>query len=71
MAMQKLYLLAYLTGVIWLLSWEISAFAIHRTDLTISDFTWRLEGIGWSFARYLIFTGLLWLTVHLSFGWFR
>lgn len=69
--MQKLYMLAYLGGVAWLLGWELSAFAIGRTDLTISDFTWQLEGIGWTAARYLIFAGLLWLTFHLSFRWFR
>lgn len=71
MTLKLAYLAAYLFGVAWLLGWEISAFAIGRTDLTISDFTWNLEGAGFSFARYFIAAGLIWLAMHLSFGWFR
>lgn len=71
MTLQKLYIIAYLFGALWLLGWEISAFIIRRTDLTISDFTWHLEGGGWSFARYVIAVALIWLTMHLSLGWFR
>lgn len=69
--MKVLYISAYLAGVGWLLGWELSAFIIHRHDLTISDFTWQLEGIGWSFARFFIAAGLIWLTLHLSLGWFK
>jgi hypothetical protein len=69
--MQRLFITAYLAGVAWLLAWEFTAFAIHRHDLTISDFTWKLEGAGWSFARFFIAAGLIWLTLHLSLRWFR
>lgn len=69
--LQRVYLIAYLAGVAWLLGWEISAFVIRRHDLTISDFTWRLEGVGWSAARFFIAAGLIWLTLHLSLRWFR
>lgn len=69
--MERLYVCAYLAGAAWLLGWEISAFAIGRPSLTISDMTWHLEGPGWSFARYFIAATLIWLTLHLSFGWFR
>ncbi len=69
--MAKVYLLAYAFGAAWLLGWELSAFAIHRTDLTISDFTWAVEGVGWSFARFFIAASLIWLTLHLTLGWFR
>ena len=69
--MTRLYMVAYLAGVAWLLGWEFSALARGRTDLTISDFTWRLEGAGWSFARFFIAAGLIWLTLHLSLKWFR
>ena len=62
---------AYLAGAVWLLGWELAAFALHRPDLTISDFTWRLEGIGWSAARFFIAAALIWLTLHLSLRWFR
>jgi|HubBroStandDraft_2_1064218.scaffolds.fasta_scaffold268340_3 hypothetical protein len=71
MTLQKIYITAYLLGVAWLLGWEISAFVIRRHDLTISDFTWQLEGAGWSFARFFIAAGLIWLTLHLSLKWFR
>jgi len=69
--LQRVFIIAYLAGVAWLLGWELTAFAIGRHDLTISDFTWRLEGVGWSFARFFIAAGLIWLTLHLSLRWFR
>ena len=71
MNLEKTYILAYVLGAAWLLGWELSAFAIGRHDLTISDFTWQLEGAGWSFARFFIAASLVWLTLHLSLGWFR
>ena len=71
MKLQQLYIYAYLFGALWLLGWELSAFVIGRPDLTISDMTWHLEGPGWSFARYVIAMSLIWLTFHLSLGWFR
>jgi hypothetical protein len=71
MSLKELFLSAYLAGAAWLLGWEVTAFFIGRPDLTISDFTWQLEGIGWSFARFFIAATLIWLTLHLSLGWFR
>jgi hypothetical protein len=68
---EKLFAVAYLAGAAWLLGWEIAAFAAGRPQWTISDMTWTLEGPGWSFARYFIAAVLVWLTLHLSFGWFR
>jgi hypothetical protein len=64
-------MLAYLIGAAWLVGWEASAFFMHADWLTISDFTWRLEGPGWSAARFFIAASLIWLTLHLSLGWFR
>jgi hypothetical protein len=64
-------MLAYVAGAAWLLGWEIAAFALGRDDLTISDFTWRLEGAGWTAARFFIAISLIWLTLHLSLKWFR
>ncbi len=69
--MKVLFLSAYVIGAAWLLGWEAAAFFIHRPDLTISDFTWAAEGLGWSFARFFIAATLIWLTLHLSLGWFR
>jgi branched-subunit amino acid ABC-type transport system permease component len=62
---QKLFLGAYVGGAAWLLGWEIAAFGIGRRDLTISDFTWRLEGAGWTAARYFVLIAMVWLTLHL------
>ena len=50
---------------------EGTAFALRRTDLTLSDFTWRFEGAGWTAARYLLAALLLWALLHLVLGWFR
>ena len=69
--MKLLYIGAYLAGVAWLLGWEISAVAIGRHDLTISDMTWAVEGPGWGAARYFIAVGMIWLTLHITLGWFR
>lgn len=69
--MARTFMIAYLAGAAWLLGWEITALAIHRSDLTISDFTWQLEGPGWSAVRFFIAAALIWLTLHLSLRWFR
>jgi hypothetical protein len=50
---------------------EGAAFMLRRTDLTLSDFTWRFEGAGWTAARYLVAAGLLWAFCHLVWGMFR
>lgn len=71
MTLQKVFIIAYLIGAAWLLGWETAAFVIGRHDLTISDFTWQLEGPGWTAARFFIAAALIWLTLHLSLGWFR
>lgn len=60
--------------VIWIVlgaSLEAAAFALRRTDLTLSEFTWRLEGPGWTAGRYLLVAGLVFLLLHLAFGWLR
>ncbi len=71
MARERLYMLAYLSGAAWLIGWEASAFFTGHHEVTISDFTWRLEGLGWSFSRFFIAAALIWLTLHLSLGWFK
>lgn len=69
--MTRVYMVAYLVGAAWLLGWELSAIFTRHVEWTISDFTWQLEGPGWSFARFFIAAALIWLTLHLSLGWFR
>lgn len=71
MTRDRLYMVAYLLGAAWLLGWELSAIFTHHDEVTISDFTWRLEGVGWSAARYFIAAALIWLTFHLTLKWFR
>jgi hypothetical protein len=50
---------------------EGSAFIMHRYDLTLSDFVWRFEGLGWTAGRYAVAAFLVWLAGHLAFGWWR
>lgn len=50
---------------------EGMAFVLRRPDLTLSDFTWRFEGVGWTAGRYLIAALLVWAALHLVFGWLR
>lgn len=69
--MTRVYMVAYLAGAAWLLGWELSAIFSGHAERTISDFTWQLEGVGWSFARFFVAAALIWLTLHLSLGWFR
>lgn len=71
MTVEKIFLTAYFIGAGWLIAWEIAALASGHPEWTISDFTWRLEGPGWSFARFFIAATLIWLTFHLSAGWFK
>lgn len=69
--MKTVYAVAYISGALWLLGWELSAFAIRRTDYTISELWWHIEGGGWTFARYFTLVALVWLALHLAMGWFR
>lgn len=71
MNLGKLYITAYLIGAAWLIGWELSAIFTGRPQYTISDYTWHLEGAGWTFARFFIAVSLVWLTLHLSLGWFK
>jgi hypothetical protein len=66
-----LFAAAYVSGALWMLGWELAAFAVGRTDLTITDFTLRFEGAGWTAARYVMAAFLLWALLHLTLGWFR
>lgn len=69
--MNRTFALLWIGWVAYFSIVEGLAFLLHRTDLTLSDFTWRLEGIGWTATRYLVAAVLLWAALHLTFGWFR
>jgi hypothetical protein len=69
--MTKLFAWLWIGWAVYFAVVEGAAFLIRRTDLTLSDFTWRLEGAGWTASRYLIAAVLLWAALHLTFGWFR
>ena len=71
MTKEQLWASAWIFLVAWFVAWEGLAFALRRTDLTLSDFVWRLEGTGWTFARYFILAGLIWLTAHMVWGMFK
>jgi hypothetical protein len=67
----RLFALLWIGWVAYFAIVEGTAFLLRRTDLTLSDFTWRFEGIGWTAGRYLVAAVLLWAALHLTFGWFR
>jgi hypothetical protein len=66
-------------SILWLawlgafLAIELSALWSGRSDLTLSWYVWRLEKLGptWTFIRYFVAVFLVWLTLHLVFGWWR
>lgn len=66
-------------GVLWLL-WlatflviELSALWSGHSELTLSEWVWRLEKLGrvWTFARYFVAAFCVWLAGHMIFGWWR
>jgi hypothetical protein len=69
--MTRLWAIAWIAWIAWFFAWEITALALRKPALTLSDFTWRLEGTGWTIGRYFILAGLIWATLHLAFGWLR
>lgn len=69
--MTRLFALLWIGWVAYFAIVEGVAFLLRRTDLTLSDFTWRFEGAGWTAARYLVAAVLVWAALHLVFGWFR
>lgn len=69
--MTRLFALLWIGWIAYFAVVEGTAFLMRRTDLTLSDFTWRLEGAGWTAARYLIAAVLLWAFCHLVWGMFR
>jgi len=69
--MNRLFALLWAGWVAYFAIVEGLAFALRRPDLTLSDFTWRFEGTGWTAARYLTAATLIWAALHLIFGWFR
>lgn len=69
--MNRIFAFLWIGWVAYFAIVEGLAFALRRTDLTLSDFTWRFEGAGWTAGRYLVAAILLWAALHLTFGLFR
>ena len=69
--MTRIFALLWIGWTAWFAVVEGLALALRRPDLTLSEFTWRFEGAGWTAARYLVAAVLLWATLHLVYGWFR
>jgi hypothetical protein len=70
MTVKALFVWAYTGGFLWLAGWELAAFAVS-SKYTISDLTWQFEGPGWTAGRFFVLAALVWLTLHLAFGWLR
>jgi hypothetical protein len=69
--MSRLYGFLWIGWIAYFAIVEGSAFILRRTNLTLSDFTWRFEGTGWTAARYLVCVVMIWATAHLVWGLFR
>ena len=68
--MERLFAFAYLAGAVWLAGWETAALSIRRS-YTLSHIWWQVEGSGWTAARYFTLVVLVFLTLHLAFGWWK
>lgn len=58
--------------IIWLAAFlviELSALWTGHPSRTLSEWVWRIEGRGWTFARYFVAAFLCWLAGHLVFRW--
>lgn len=71
MNLTRLFMWIWAGWIAYFAAAESTAFAIGRRDLTLSDFTWRFEGSGYTLARYLVAAGMIWATAHLVWGLFR
>ena len=73
MTAKTLWSVAWIVWVCWFIAWEGTALATRRADLTLSDYVWRLEGLGapWTALRYLVAATCLFLFLHLVFGLLR
>jgi len=69
--MTRVFAVLWIMWIAYFGAVEGAAFIMRRYDLTLSDFTWRLEGTGWTAARYFVAAGLLWAFFHLVWGMFR
>jgi len=50
---------------------ETIALMSKRPQNTLSDQVWRLEGSGATFSRYMVFSLLLWLLIHMVWRTFK
>lgn len=69
--MTRVFTLVWLGWIAYFVIAEGTAFLLRRPDLTLSDFTWRVEGAGWTAARYFVAAGMVWATLHLVWHMFR
>jgi hypothetical protein len=73
MTLGKLYAVLWILWVASFLCIELSAIFTGHSRYTLSDFVWHLEEINraWTFLRFFICAFCVWLTLHMSLGWFR
>lgn len=69
--MKALYSCLWLAWVGAFFLIEFSALLGAGAQYTLSDYVWRMEGAGWSFARYVVAALLIFLAGHFLFRWFR
>ena len=71
--MRTAYASLWLAWIVMFFAVELSAIFTGHTQYTLSDYVWRLERLGtsWTFLRYLVAAGCVWLAGHLVWGWWR
>jgi hypothetical protein len=67
------YAVLWIGWIALFLAIEMSALWSGHPQWTLSDFVWRLEQINrsWTFVRFFVCAGCVWLFFHMAFGWFR
>lgn len=71
--MRTTYAFLWLAWITAFAAIEFTALGTGHPDDTLSWFTWRAEQLGpaWTFFRFFLAAFLVWLSLHLVFGWFR
>ena len=73
MRASAIYPLLWIAWIAAFLAIELSALWSGHSNFTLSSYCWKLEQINrsWTFLRFFIAAGCVWLFCHLVFHWFR
>lgn len=73
MSLKTTYAVLWIAWIVAFFVIEFSALWSGHAELTLSDFTWRLEKLGkaWTVVHYFLTAFLAWLFFHIAWGLFR